>query len=202
MNVEPCSSTMRRTRLRTRHCLRCKPASTRSMSSSKSRSLSQMIRAAYFTERTALAHLPLRIRAAHRAAGGTVPARVHFLSLYRTRVPTSAFAVAVYRPCARNCLPLLAQPAAHHLTATTARRRQIPFPARQRNNIYITVSLQVYTGRESLSLALPCKTIFSSSLGAPGEYLRGHIVPKYCVCLKRASTQKIAHVSTRTCPSM
>jgi len=95
-----------------------------------------MIRAAYFIERTALAHLPLQSRVVHRAVGGTVPARVHFLRQYRTRVPTSAFAVVAYRHCARNYLPLLAQPAAHHLTVTTVRRRQIPFPARQRKNIY------------------------------------------------------------------
>ena len=94
-----------------------------------------MTKAAFFIEQTAQAHLLLQSRVVHRAVGGTVLARVRFSKQYRTRVPTSAFAVVAYRHCARNYLPLLAQPAAHHLIVMTVSRRRTPLPARQRKNI-------------------------------------------------------------------
>ena len=107
-----------------------------------------MTKAAFFTELTAQAHLPLQSRVAPRAVGGTALARVHLSKPYRTRALTSAFAADAYHRCAPNCLAQLALRAAHRRTATTVNRRQIPFPARQRNNYtYIFVDT-LYVGRE------------------------------------------------------
>jgi hypothetical protein len=95
-----------------------------------------MTKAAFFTELTALAHLLLQNRVAHRAVGGTARARVPFSKPCRTRALTSAFAVDAYQHCALNCLAQPAPRAAHRLT--TADRPQILVPARQRKYyIYI-----------------------------------------------------------------
>jgi hypothetical protein len=107
-----------------------------------------MTKAAFFTELTALAHLLLQSRVAHRAVGGMACARVRFSKLYRTRAPTSAFAVDAYRHCAPNCLAQLASRAAHRRTVMTVDRRQIPLPARQRNNYIYRFVDTLYVGRE------------------------------------------------------